>query len=261
MPFTLSHTVLVPVFHYASRRQLPIAALAIGCMIPDLSRLFTNLDVHFSHQWASLISSNLILGLLFCLLWYRLYRPVLYIFLKLDDPILLPTTASMLVFIWACTLSIIFGAASHILWDGVTHADFRTFMFKDALQQSYFILGQDYPLHFILQISSSAIALPMVCWLCYRYIQAHQQPQYFIENTLRYALILTLCAICAGSIYAATFLMSCSQAQWQHHLYWLTGVSINYFFRAFLVTWSIGCLIFLKRKKYQTALNRYRGAR
>ena len=41
MPFTISHAVLAPPLAKLSGDRLPIAAIAIGCMTPDLHRLFT----------------------------------------------------------------------------------------------------------------------------------------------------------------------------------------------------------------------------
>ena len=77
MPFTLSHAVLAPPIAKITRYKLPIGALAIGCMTPDLVRLFTDENVTISHEWAGLIIPDLLLGLIFCVLWYVLYRPVL----------------------------------------------------------------------------------------------------------------------------------------------------------------------------------------
>ncbi|WP_416172827.1 DUF4184 family protein, partial [Escherichia coli] len=39
MPFTLSHAILAPPIAKLSDQRLPVAALAIGCMTPDLFRL------------------------------------------------------------------------------------------------------------------------------------------------------------------------------------------------------------------------------
>ncbi|MFX4717702.1 DUF4184 family protein, partial [Acinetobacter baumannii] len=70
---------------------LPVAALAIGSMTPDLYRLFTVQSGMLTHQWKGLLYPNLALGLLFCVIWYLLYRPVVYRFfgiqhdLKLDS--------------------------------------------------------------------------------------------------------------------------------------------------------------------------------
>jgi len=41
MPFTISHAVLAPPLAKLSGDRLPIAAIAIGSMTPDLYRLFT----------------------------------------------------------------------------------------------------------------------------------------------------------------------------------------------------------------------------
>ena len=55
MPFTLSHAVLAPPLARLSRGHLPIAALAIGCMTPDLYRLFTTETIALTHQWSGIL--------------------------------------------------------------------------------------------------------------------------------------------------------------------------------------------------------------
>ncbi|WP_151731170.1 DUF4184 family protein, partial [Acinetobacter seifertii] len=91
MPFTISHAVIAPPIAKLSRNTLPIAALAIGSMTPDLYRLFTVQSSMLTHQWKGLLYPNLALGLLFCAIWYVLYRPAVYRFfgiqhdLKLDS--------------------------------------------------------------------------------------------------------------------------------------------------------------------------------
>ena len=44
MPFTISHVVLAPPISKLTGYRLPISTLAIGCMVPDLVRLFTSED-------------------------------------------------------------------------------------------------------------------------------------------------------------------------------------------------------------------------
>ncbi len=91
MPFTISHAVIATPLAKLSRNTLPIAALAIGSMTPDLYRLFTMQSGMLTHQWKGLFYPNLALGLLFSAIWYLLYRPVVYRFfgiqhdLKLDS--------------------------------------------------------------------------------------------------------------------------------------------------------------------------------
>ncbi len=80
MPFTISHAVIAPPLSKLSRNTLPVAALAIGSMTPDLYRLFTMQSGMLTHQWKGLIYPNLALGFIFCAIWYFLYRPVIYRF-------------------------------------------------------------------------------------------------------------------------------------------------------------------------------------
>ncbi|NOZ96401.1 MAG: DUF4184 family protein, partial [Gammaproteobacteria bacterium] len=147
MPFTLSHAVLAPPIAKITRYKLPIGALAIGCMTPDLVRLFTDENVTISHEWAGLIIPDLLLGLIFCVLWYVLYRPVLYYWLSLQDDLNLATFNRFCSFCMACILGVIIGCATHILWDGLTHDDFRTFAFQGLLSQDILFLGRTYPIH------------------------------------------------------------------------------------------------------------------
>ena len=65
MPFTLSHAVLAPPLSKLTKGHLPIAALAIGCMTPDLYRLFTDESIDTTHQWSGILFPNLPIGLFF----------------------------------------------------------------------------------------------------------------------------------------------------------------------------------------------------
>lgn len=65
MPFTLSHAVLAPPISYLTGNRLPVAALAIGSMVPDLYRLFTHTNSNITHLWSSLIHPDLWIGLIF----------------------------------------------------------------------------------------------------------------------------------------------------------------------------------------------------
>ena len=131
MPFTLSHAVLAPPLSKLSKGHLPVAALAIGCMTPDLHRLFTQETIALTHQWSGILFPNLPIGLFFCLLWYLIYRPVSYRFLGIKDPIKISNFDDAVGFSLMNCFAIILGTATHLIWDGLTHLDFRTFAFKD----------------------------------------------------------------------------------------------------------------------------------
>lgn len=165
MPFTLSHAVLAPPLAKLTGDRLPIAALAIGTMVPDLFRLFTNANYDGSHQWSGLIFPNLVLGLVFCAIWYALYRPMLLIFFGLNKPLNIHSLNRFCGFILSLIVAILIGTATHLVWDGLTHVDFRTFAFKDLLMQPVQLLHKSYPLHRVLQIGLSALALPVLGWI------------------------------------------------------------------------------------------------
>ncbi len=61
MPFTLAHTVIASPISKISKNKLPIAALAIGSMTPDLFRLFSNSSGLETHTWTAIFYPNLFL--------------------------------------------------------------------------------------------------------------------------------------------------------------------------------------------------------
>lgn len=63
-------------------------------------------------------------------------------------------------FLIGIIFALIIGIATHLIWDGLTHSDFRTFIFQDFLSQTVHFFGRPYPLHRLLQLGSSALALP-----------------------------------------------------------------------------------------------------
>ncbi|WP_180114451.1 DUF4184 family protein [Acinetobacter sp. YH12063] len=245
MPFTISHAVLAPPISKLSGNRLPIAALAIGSMVPDLFRLFTNADYAGSHQWSGLIVPNLILGLLFCVLWYVLYRPMLFAFFGLNKPLHLQSLNQCCGFMLSLILALIIGTSTHIVWDGLTHVDFRTFAFKDLLSLPIQFFGHSYPLHRVLQIGLSGLALPVLAWMIYRH-HLHYRSTVNVPASIKvYVYGLAALSLAAGIASYFYFADSIYSDAFVHDLYAYVGKAINYFFRAFLATFSLGSLIFL----------------
>jgi len=208
MPFTISHAVIAPPLSKLSKNALPIAALAIGSMTPDLYRLFTVQSSMLTHQWKGLIYPNLALGLVFCAFWYFLYRPVVYRFFGVQHDLGLNSLKRIFIFFIGVIFALIVGIATHLIWDGLTHSDFRTFVFKDVLATTIHLFGHPYPLHRLLQLGTSALALPFLGWMCIHYYQRYKQHWKVskkIKNfrvvsvysiySLRLIFILGLCAL------------------------------------------------------------------
>ena len=245
MPFTISHAVLAPIISKATKNHLPIAALAIGCMTPDLYRLFTQKHFFEPHQWQSIFSLTLWIGLAFCLVWYVLYRPALYRFLGMQDPLNLWNFKRILKFIVMNIIAVVIGICTHLTWDGLTHADFRTFILRDFLSQNISLMGHQYPMHRILQIGTSALALPFVIWMSWDYYCRNQQHIKIAKTVRYYGIGLFLLSLALGLFSFFDYIRHIPAQYFQSGLYHITGSSINEFTQGFLITFTLGCILFL----------------
>lgn len=245
MPFTLSHAVLAPPLAKLLGQRLPIAALAIGCMLPDLHRLFTLRQDPTPHLWSALLYPNLFLGLVFCALWYLLYRPALYRFVGVHHPLNLNTIKSALGFVGGMILALLIGNATHLIWDGLTHHDFRSFAFQDFLAQSVQLGTDIYPMHRVLQIGSSILALPFLLWMSLHYYKKYQQIKPVSIKVRDYAVGLITLSVALGCFSLWDYARHIPDALWQEELYYFTGRAINEFSQGALLMLSLGCLLFL----------------
>ena len=243
MPFTLSHAVLAPPLSKLSRGHLPIAALAIGCMTPDLYRLFTTETIALTHQWSGILFPNLPIGLCFCLLWYLLYRPVIYRFLGIRHPLKIKSFDEAVAFILMCCLAIILGTATHLIWDGFTHLDFRTFAFKDFLAQDISLWNVHYPLHFVLQIASSILTLPLLLWMGLNYYQTYKQDMPVSGTIKLFTLLSVSISVTGGMLAVWEYSHSISAERWNTERYFLIGKAINQFSQYGLTLFTFCCLI------------------
>lgn len=245
MPFTLSHIVLAPPLARLSQRHLPVAALAMGCMVPDLIRLFIQDENTTTHLWSSLIYPNLFIGLGFTALWYFIYRPAFYRFLGLQHPLNIQGLTSALRFLLAVILSILIGNATHLIWDGLTHTDYRTFAFYEVLSQPVMLLGHMYPLHLLLQMASSIIPLPILAWMGWHYYQQHCQHFPVSAAIKHYFYRLMVLASALGLFVLWNYVRHIPSEIWATNPYFYIGRSINIFMQGWLIIITLGCLLFL----------------
>lgn len=245
MAFTVSHAVLAPLLHNFFGRRLPIAALAIGCMAPDLYRLFTSVNSNLTHEWQHIFTITLWIGVAFCVVWYGLYRPTLYRLFGLQDPLALTNFKQYCIFFSMTMTAVVFGICTHLIWDGLTHVDFRTFAFHEFLGQKVSLFGHIYPMHRILQIGSSAIALPFILWMSWQYYQRHQQHLAVSQTVKRWGYLIITLSFVIGLFSVLDYLRHIPAQYFQSGLYHLTGRGINEFSQGFLVTFSLACILFL----------------
>ncbi len=158
MPFTISQLLL---HHNCKLAQeiISYCALAIGSMTPDLYRLFTVQSSMLTHQWKGLIYPNLALGLVFCAVWYVLYRPAVYRFFGIQHDLKLDSIKRLIFFI-GVVFALIIGIATHI---GMVLPTLTLERYLSRfLSQTVHFFGRPYPLHRLLQLGSSALALPFL---------------------------------------------------------------------------------------------------
>lgn len=248
MPFTLSHAVLAPPLSKLTGNRLPVAALAIGCMVPDLYRLFVRHghdDPYLAHYWSSLLYPDLMLGLGFSFFWYVLYRPVIYRFCGIQHPLNIEGFCSAFRFILGTVCAVLIGVCTHILWDGLTHADFRTVVFKSFLAKDISLFGHIYPLHRTLQIGTSIVVLPILAWMLHRYYRHYQQYFKISKKVLLWGWGLTALSILSGFISVADYLRYFPWHIISSDLYHIIGISFNEFTQTALIVFTLGCVLFL----------------
>ncbi len=245
MPFTISHTVLAPFISKLSQNKLSIAPLAIGCMAPDLFRLFSDDTSLFSHHWQAILYPNLLIGWLFCVLWYVLYRNYFYSLLCLNDPIELPNLKSKFLFFIQISFGLILGNITHLLWDGLSHSDARTFIFADFLAQNIQIFHQTYPMHRVLQIGFSVVALPILFYFCQQYYRQYHVDYLYTKKMRQMILLSFIFVLGLSSIFTWWFIQKHLMVLLPHHLYFFIGKSFNQFAQMSLLFLSLVCCIFL----------------
>ena len=175
MPFTVSHAITaVPLRRLLGARAV-VSALVIGAMVPDL-RYF----VPRGHSWpthtpeASLWFA-LPLGLATYVLFHGLLRePVLALLpigvRRRSGALLRPSAHAPLLLV---IVSVLVGAASHILWDLPTHhATLVTSRFPAFEVVAMTIRGHDFRVYSVLQHVSSVVGLGLLIAWCRRWLRA-----------------------------------------------------------------------------------------
>ena len=173
MPFTLSHPAIV--LPLINRKWISATGIIAGSMVPDFE-YFLRLRVYgiYGHTWSGLFWFDLPLALCLAYFFHYLVKP--YLFSNLPG-FLQQRWMKFVVFSWhpyvrehflVVILSILAGAASHLLWDSFTHN--HTFLTNNwsFLQQQVDLGFEDYPLWHILQQASTIIGLFFVLRFVFR---------------------------------------------------------------------------------------------
>jgi hypothetical protein len=127
MPFTVAHVVAARPLWAACGRRLPLSAVVVGSVAPDLEYLW-HLDTErtIGHTLGGVFLLDLPLALLLLGLWHGLVKgPVAALFSPRLRPAIDLTPFPFRPFgrLGIVVAAVFLGIAGHLLWDGFTHRD------------------------------------------------------------------------------------------------------------------------------------------
>lgn len=205
MPFTPTHVVAV----LPLRRVLPLTALAIGAMVPDVPHFFPVASYAQTHAPLGALTLCLPLGAAcFLLLEWVLRRPLIallpgWLAQRLDPaPGIEPGVG-----FWArVAVAIVLGAYTHQLWDAFSHAGGWGTHLVPMLNESIALGPWPLPGYKLVQYGSTVVGLPLLA-LWTLAVLARTPPRAVRGATLPAALRIvayaTLCLIPLGvGVYA-----------------------------------------------------------
>ena len=166
MPFTPAHILAIVPIVAIRRSPLPLSALVIGSMIPDLP-LFVAFapDYGDTHSVGGLFTACLPLGLAAILAFQLVMKRPLFLLLpaviqrRCGD-----ASASCLrgprTVIYAA-IAVVIGAATHVFWDSFTHEGrWGTRQFPLLNETALTVAGHDFTGSKLLQYGCTAVGLP-----------------------------------------------------------------------------------------------------
>ncbi len=165
MPFTLSHpSAALPFWPLIRRGYVPLAPFAIGAMAPDFEYLIRfEPYALLSHSLWGIFSFCLPLGVATYVLWTLLLQPVSRWLVALPpEEARLPLTAAGWILV---IVAVVFGSASHVLWDALTHRDaWGPIVFPWLKHNAFIVRGYRVPWYNMLQLASSLAGAVVVLW-------------------------------------------------------------------------------------------------
>lgn len=208
MPFTPSHAAAALPLSRIFRR-LPLPALVIGSMTPDFQYLLSLTPRgRFGHTAIGLLVFCLPVGLGAVLLFDRFVRSAL---VDLLPPGLAAAAgrqesrpATMASAIAVAGLAVLLGAASHIVWDGLTHgARWAVLLIPGLRDPVYFAPDSGVRWYRVLQHLSTVVGAAIIAIWCAGWARRHPPearayPRGAFAAALRVVAGLVVAAVLAG---------------------------------------------------------------
>ena len=203
MPFTLSHPAIILPLLTKKSKWFSASGLIAGSMIPDFE-YFIRMKVQsiYSHTLPGLFIVDLPLAIVVCFAYHKIIRNSL---LKNLPQFLKSRFVSFMSFQWTVQfkmhvpmvlLSIVIGAASHLLWDDFTHENGYFVLHSTYLQHHIKVGPSTVPVYKICQHASSligAIVIGVVVFQFRKQSSVHLRPnKLYWPFTLLITLTITI---------------------------------------------------------------------
>jgi hypothetical protein len=191
MPFTVSHIAAVLPFHKPLRRLGLLSAAAIGAMAPDLDFILPiRLAREQTHGRLALLTFCLPVGLATWALFQSLIKPALIevlpnrIFARLCAEHLAARLGSVMTWFYA-VLAVLFGALTHLIWDGFTHEAGRGARILSGFgEHDTELAGSQWQLYRLLQHGSTLVGAAAVVIGLWLWVRHSSEPNPLPERRL-----------------------------------------------------------------------------
>ncbi|MDT0687370.1 DUF4184 family protein [Autumnicola psychrophila] len=175
MPFTFSHPAIVLPFVYLPKHWFSLTGLVVGSLTPDFEYfLRMKIKGNYGHTIEGLLWFDLPLGLLLAFIFHNIVRDSLIdnlpsaiqsrlsTFKKLNWSRHFKTKRLVVV------ISILIGAASHILWDGLAHDNGYSAQTFLKLPKIINVFGNQISFFKIFERSSTVLGIFLIAYTVYK---------------------------------------------------------------------------------------------
>ena len=202
MPFTVAHVVAARPLWRAAGRRLPLSAIVVGSVAPDLEYLgHLGTERTIGHELWGVVVLDLPLALLLLALWHRLFkRPLAALVSRRVRPAIDvgPFPFGPLRRFGVVVLAVLVGIAGHLLWDGFTHRDgfitTRVWFLREAIGRPH--------VYDLFNYASTAFGLLVLGWWWWRSVDGARRDTVppLPERARTISLAMLALAVSAGGI-------------------------------------------------------------
>lgn len=259
MPFTLAHPAIVLPIHKRWRHHLPLSALVIGSVSPDLA-YFIKLGIsgNFTHSFAGIFLYCLPVSLVFYYLYHLLLKQPLITLLPSrlagtlrvqQDKTLPDIPYSMLV------LSVIIGALTHVLWDSFTHYNMWPVQ-HFALLKATIIQFDGYTLYTyrLIQHISTLLGIAYIFLVIRQYMRRSEKPSDLaVLLPFKWQLLLYLAIIFVGFYNSDIWRFQPTFGIWYGNLFHIATHAISGILAAIMVyalIWNSYHYFWIKKRQF-----------